>query len=563
MDAGNDPQIEEVTFVKCTQIFGTEFLLNTIGYYIHQDPSPILIVNPSLVMAQTFSIDRLSPMIRDTYVLRDLVKDQEATKKSGNTILHKSFLGGHLTMAGANSPSSLASRPIRILMFDETDLYKNTKQGDPMGLARARTSEFWNRKIFNVSSPLDEGTSRIQKRYEASDQRKYWVPCPRCGAYQILEWSQVKWEKEPTQEYPVKVWYECKHCEAHLTERHKGKMIRYGEWRKGNPSVTNHAGFHINALYSQSKAWTVIVHEFWEAKSDPSTLKVWVNTILGEVWKEQESVIKVDKLALRRESYKGVPMGAFFLTAGVDVQDDRLECVVKGWGLSEESWFIEKKIFAGSPGSGSVWQFLYDYLTQAFDHESGVKLWIQGTCIDSSGHFTDATYRFCKAHADRRIIAIKGAGGYGKLFIGNQTRNNKHRALLQMLGVDAAKELIYDRLTIEEPGPGYMHFNADCTDEYFKQLTVEKPKIVYTKGFPARVWSKKDGARNEALDCEVYALAALKLCNANLKAIHKRLEAEIDRLEKDKKKTATEKQEEKRASTTTTVVKRKNWVNNF
>jgi phage terminase large subunit GpA-like protein len=560
MDAINDPVIEALTFMKSAQIGGTEIINNIIAYFIHQDPSPILVINPTLDMAKTWSKDRFAPMVRDSPVLRDIVSDQRLMRKTGNTILHKAFPGGHITMAGANSPASLDGRPIRIVLFDDIDRFGNTKEGDPVELGAKRTQSFWNRKIIYVSTPTVDGMSQIQEKFEHSDQRFYFVPCPKCGYFQKLVWAGIKWENEDHKS----VWYECEGCHAKLTERDKAKMIRRGEWRATHPEVEGHAGFHISELYSSWSTWKEIVRKFHDAKSNPEKLRVWINTCLGEVWRDQQSYqISSEGLQARCEEYEDVPSSVLILTASVDVQDDRLEVLVKGWGLGDESWFIAKKVFHGSPGRGDTWQLTRDYLVQPFKHESGLTLFIQAVCIDSGGHFTQAVYQFCKKNQDRRFFAVKGLGGYGKLFIGKSSRNNKQRAVLYPLGVDTAKELIYDRLSNDEEGPGYMHFNKQCDEEYFRQLTAEKQVTKYNKGFPTRVWMKKEGQRNEALDLEVYALAAYTLLNADMKAIFKRMISVIEKLEKETKTPEVEQQGESRSRTSMSAVKRKNWVNNY
>jgi phage terminase large subunit GpA-like protein len=267
-----------------------------------------------------------------------------------------------------------------------------------------------------------------------------------------------------------------------------------------------------------------MVEEFLEAKKRPEALKVWVNTSLGETWEEEESYsIDNEKLAARIEQYEELPEGVILLTAGVDVQDDRLECLVKGWGLEDESWFIDYKTFYGSPAREDVWHMLDSFLGETWKHELGAVLKVACTCIDSGGHFTQMVYQYTKARQGRRVFAVKGMGGYGKPLIGKISRNNRLRAMVIPLGVDTAKELIYARLEIEEPGPGYMHFSSKCNDEYFKELTAERHITKYSRGFPTKVWVKKEGQRNEALDTEVYALAAFKLLSVNMKSLSREL----------------------------------------
>lgn len=526
MNAITDPKVETVTLMTAARIGKTEIINNVLGRYIDNEPSPILSVNPTVEMAEAWSKKYFAPMIRDTPCLRARVTEAKA-RDANNTILEKSFPGGYIAMAGANSPAGLASRTVMIVVLDEVDRFPPSAgtEGDPMELAKKRAETFTYRKKFvQTSTPTVKGVSRIEQEWNQSDQRRYYVPCPHCGHFQHLQWSRLKFTKEHLED----VHYECEGCLAHLSEADKYKMIRLGEWRPTFPERTKHAGFHITALYSPWISWQEIVEKFLNAKKRPETLRVWINTMLGETWEEEETFsISDEKLAARIEQYEDAPTGVLFLTAGVDVQDDRLECLVKGWGLKDESWFIDYKTFYGSPGRQDTWTFLDDYLQSIFRHESGVPLRIVSVCIDSGGHFTQNVYEFVKQRQGRRIFAVKGLGGYGKYFIGKATRNNKHRALVIPLGVDTAKELIYDRLQIEKPGPGYMHFNQKCTEEYFLQLTSEKHVTKYNKGFPTKMWELKSGRRNEALDCEVYALAACKVINPNMERLAQNMEEQI------------------------------------
>jgi len=517
MDTVNDPTVETITIMSSARVGKTEILNNVIGYFIDQDPCAILMVQPTLDAAQHWSKDQFAPMVRDTPAIENKVAESK-TRDESNTILHKSFPGGLIYITGANSPVGLRRSTIRVLLLDEIDAYPPSAgvEGDPVKLARKRTVTFWNRKIIQTSTPTIKGISRIEASWEESDQRHYHIPCPACGAFLVLHWGGIRFDKANTKN----TYYECDHCKAALTERDKLTMVRQGRWIPSAPERGRHAGFHINELYSPWSTWALMVDEFLEAKKRPEALKVWVNTSLGETWEEEESYsIDNEKLASRIEHYEDLPEGVVLLTSGVDVQDDRLECLVKGWGLEDESWFIDYKTFYGSPGREDVWLMLDTFLTGVWKHELGAALKVVSTCIDSGGHFTQMVYQFTKQRQGRRVFAVKGMGGYGKPLIGKVSRNNRLRAMVVPAGVDTAKELIYARLEIDEPGPGYMHFGHECTDEYFRQLTAERHITKYSRGFPTKVWVKKEGQRNEALDCEVYALIAFKLLNVNMKSL--------------------------------------------
>lgn len=519
LDAVSDPSIESVVIMSCAQVGKTEMLLNLIGYHIHQDPSPILLVQPTLDMAQTFSKDRLAPMLRDTPVLQGKVADPKA-RDSGNTTLKKNFFGGHITMCGANSPASLASRPIRLVLFDEVDRFPVSagSEGDPIDLARKRAATFWNRKEVAVSTPTIRNASRIEALFENTDKREYHVPCPDCGHHQVMRWSNVHW----TDENPDTAFYACDECGGAWDDAARYKAIRKGEWRATAPFV-GRAGFRLSGLCSPWTPLSSAVADFLQAKKLPETLRVWVNTYLGESWEDDGERLDDFQIASHREDYTSdqLPKEVVFLTAGVDVQDDRLEMEVVGWGRDEESWSVEYKTFFGDPASAQVWADLDSYLTLQFSTEDGRELGIKAAAVDTGGHHTQAVYKFCKPRLGRRIFAIKGVGGEGKPIVGRPSTNNHIKCKLFPIGVDTAKETVYSRLKIKEIGAGYCHFPKHYNDEYFAMLTAEKVVRKYHKGFHRREWIKVR-PRNEALDCRVYALAALSIVGVNVNIIAQR-----------------------------------------
>jgi phage terminase large subunit GpA-like protein len=537
MDAFVNPDVEIITWMSSAQVGKTEVLNNVIGYFVDQDASPMLMVRPTLDDAMAWSKDRFAPMIRDNDCLRGKVADAKA-KDSGNTILHKTFPGGHLTVVGANSPAGLASRPIRILLFDEVDKYPASAgtEGDPIKLGKKRSQTFWNRKIGITSTPTIKGISRVEASFNESNKQFFHVPCPKCNHFQRLVFSQVKWEKreDGTNDFDS-VHYECVNCTEKLFEPDKLEMVRNGNWVAERPEVIKHAGFHLSELYSPWSSWKEIVIDFLEAKKRKETLKVWINTTLGETFEDEESLeLSGGDLLKRREGYVTVPEGVYLLTASVDVQDDRLEAVVKGWGMGDESWFIAKEVFYGSPGRSDPWGKLLEFLTQEFPAENGLKMKVACTAVDSGGHFTQSVYKFTKSNIHLRIFAVKGYAGYGKSLIGKASKNNKVRALLIPIGVDTAKEIIYDRLKIEEHGAGYMHFNQKCDEEYFNQLTAEKQITKYNKGFATKVWVVIESRRNEMLDCEVYNLAAYHILKPNMEVLSESIKSRVKELKRQK-----------------------------
>ena len=520
LDASCDPLNSEVVVMSSAQIGKTEILLNTIGYFIDFDPSPILLVQPTEQMAEAFSKDRLAPMLRDTPSIRNKVRDPRA-RDSGNTTLHKRFTGGHVTMAGANAPAGLASRPIRIALLDEVDRYPASagSEGDPVKLTIKRTNNFWNRRVILVSTPTVKGFSRIEKEWERSDKRRFHVPCPHCGHFHVLKWGNVVWPAGQLENASFK----CPNCGELISNAQKNIAVSQGRWEATEP-FAGVAGFHIWEAYSPWRSIAEIVSDFLASKSDPSTLQVWVNTCLGETWEEQGEAVSDHELLERCEPYPQnaeIPERGLVLTAGVDTQPDRLEVEVVAWAGGEESWSIDYRVIFGDPdipegAQGSPWNDLSDYLRRGWRHESGGMSIIEATCIDSGGHNTQAVYGYAKRHKGERVFAIKGQGGDGIPIVGNPARRRSGKKTsrpvdVYIVGVDQAKSIVYKRLKIASPGPGYCHFPMGRGSEYFKGLTAEKMMTRYVKGFPKREWVKDSGKRNEPLDCRVYAFAALVL----------------------------------------------------
>jgi len=515
MDACSDPNIQEVVVMAGAQLGKTEAILNIIGYHIHHDPSPILVLQPTLDMAQAFSKDRVaSGLIRSTPALRDKVKDPRS-RDSGNTTLHKVFPGGALTMVGANSASGLASRPIRLVLCDEVDRYPTSAgtEGDPIQLARKRSATFWNRKIVMVSTPTNKGASRIEEAFEKSDQRKYFVPCKHCEEFQVMRWQNVRWDDNE----PDTAAYMCDACSTLWSDSDRRWSIRNGEWRATAP-FNGIAGFTINGLNSP---WTPLadgVRDFLSVRKNPEQLRVWTNTYLGDTWEDAGEQIDDYDLAERREVLEHIPDVVQFLTCGTDVQDNRLECSIIGWGRDDESWVIEHVTLWGDPSTPHLWNNLDTVIFKTYETVSGRQMGIRATCVDSGGHFTNAVYQYCKKHAGRRVFAIKGVGGGGKPAAGRPSKSNIAKCPLFPVGVDTIKSLLFARMRIYEQGAGYIHFSDRLDEEYFRQLTAEKVVTRFHKGFKKRVF-EKIRARNEALDCMVYSYAAYAILGINVNAM--------------------------------------------
>jgi phage terminase large subunit GpA-like protein len=519
MDTFNDPNIQRIVVMSSSQVGKTELVLNAIAYYMDQDPSPLLVVQPTLAMAQSFSKDRLAAMIRDSKKIKDLVADARS-RDSSNTVLHKKFPGGHLSLVGSNSAAGLASRPIRILLLDEVDRYELSagSEGSPTDLAIARTKTFWNRKIYMCSTPTIKGISKIEAAFEESDKRYFMVPCPECEVKQRLLWKNVVWDEDK----PETAHYVCQECGSVINESKKPWMLKHGEWQATETSIDT-AGFHISELYSPWSTWASMAINFLEAKKMPEMLKTFINTSLGESWEEQGDGVEHEGLLAKRLNYDPLtlPEDILVATCGVDTQKDRLEAQVMGWGQNYEAWVIEYKVFWGDPNGVNVWNELDLYLKSRFKTESGRSISIAATCCDSGGHHTNMVYAFTKPRQGRRIFAIKGASVAGKPIVSKPSYVGKTQTALYTVGTDTAKENIFARLNAED-GHETLHFPMDLEEEYFKQLTAEKRITKWIRGRKTLAW-KQIRPRNEALDVTVYNFAAIYILNPSFDVIEERL----------------------------------------
>jgi phage terminase large subunit GpA-like protein len=519
MDAMTDPAVEQIVVIKSARVGYTKMLNNLIGYHIHQDPCAIMVVQPTIEDAEGYSKEEIAPMLRDTPALRGLVAEAKS-KDSNNTILSKSFPGGTLSLVGANSPRGFRRVSRRVVLFDEVDGYPPSAgaEGDQIKLGIRRSEYFWNRKIVAGSTPTIKGASRVDGMFEDTDQRRYFVPCPHCGEHQHLKWSGITWPKGK----PEEAYYVCEHNGCIIEHSQKYDMIEAGEWRPTKEaSKPGLVGFHIWAAYSYSPnaSWGQLATEFVEAKGDPLKLKTFINTVLGETFEVQGERVSDHELAQRAEDYgtDPLPEGVVLLTAGTDVQADRLVSELVGWGSGEESWSIDFIETYGNPDLDDVWR-IHDasVLNRVFSRPDGVQLRVARCCVDSGGSSTAAVYEQVKARqAGGVLLAIKGMAGEGRPIIGNPTRTNLAKIPLFPVGTFAAKDLVMGRLKITEPGPGYCHLPKRYRPGFFEELTAEEVRTKHSKGFATREFVKIR-ARNEALDCRVYATAAFASLNIRI-----------------------------------------------
>lgn len=532
MDAITDPAVTQVSVMKSARVGYTKILDHVVGYYLSHDPSPILVVQPRVEDAEDYSKTEIVPMLRDTPVLSEITGDPKA-KDSNQTILKKQFMNGaNLTLVGANSPGGFRRITCRIILFDEVDGYPVAgagMEGDQIALGVKRSETFWNRKIVLGSTPTVKGLSRIEKSYNESDQRKYFVPCPQCGEYQVLEWGGpdtpygVKWEKDENGNgLPETAYYVCRNTGCVIHHSDLPNMLRRGEWR-ATAEFHGHAGFHIWSGYSlhTNAAWKFLVAEWLRVKDDPLMRQTFINTTLGETYEDRgEKALSEKKLAERCEVFSAeVPEGVVVITAGIDTQDDRFELEIVGWGRNEESWSIAHDVIEGDLETDEPWRRLDTYLKQVWRRADGRGFTIMAGCMDSGGHHTQKVYEFCKERIGRRIWAIKGESARGgKRSPVWPTKKPTSRTKSQyrpiILGVNAAKDSVRARLHIKPPEPGqpaagYMHFPVERDLNYFSQLLAERSVVKVAGGQRYRVWEQLPGRANEALDCRVYNYGAL------------------------------------------------------
>ena len=511
--------VQRVVLMAGAQLGKTEAGSNWLGYVIAHAGGPMLMVQPTVDMAKRLSKQRLESLINETPCLAERVAPARS-RDSGNTMFSKEWAGGIMILTGANSATGLRSAPCRHIFLDEVDAYPaDCGEGDPVTLAERRSSTFSRRKIFMTSTPTIKDYSRVESEFLLSDQRRYFVPCPKCGHMQWLQWTQIRWEDNA----PKTTLYECEKCKARFPESHKTQMLTEGEWRATAPGDGKTAGFHLSSLYSPLgwKSWEEIVEDFLRSKNDTPRLKTWVNTILGETWEEDyASKVSADGLRERCEDFPmGVlPEGSSALTFGIDVQDNRLAISGWAWGRDEEAWLIYHQEIYGDPSRADLWKQVDEAVLREWNHASGRKLRPDVVAIDSGGHFTSEVYQYARERVRQGVVAVKGASARNKPVIGKGSKVDlnsrgktlKRGAMVYIVGTDTAKTTLFARLKHNKTGEGYLHFPVETTDEYFKQLTAEKQALKHTRGgFPVREWVKKPNARNEALDTLVYAYAGL------------------------------------------------------
>jgi phage terminase large subunit GpA-like protein len=554
MLAVTEADTHTVSMMAGTQVAKSELLVNTAYFFIHQEPSPILFVQPTQEAAEGFSKERFSPDLDRMPELREIIKTSKA-KDSENTIRHKAYPGGPLDFVGANSPTDLASRPKRVILCDEIDKYPPSAgaEGDPLKLAEERSSTyraFGRSKSVRTCSPTEKGKSRIGREYAASDRRKCFLACPHCGHEQVLAWANVQWSRGPQDEHlPETAGIACISCGVIWSEQERHAALGELEFRsdhgwrqtrefyccgeKREPDTWDdqgraccpecgersayggHAGFHVSKLYSKRHRLSDIVREFLDAQGDPELLKKFVNTALAELWEAPGETLDGSGLIARAELYgpDDLPNEVSVITGFCDVQGDRLEVQLFGWGKDEEAWPFLYEVIHQDPAQPMAWKELDALALRTFRRRDGKILRLAALGIDTGGHHGAQVYDFCRKRRGRRIFACKGIAGKKPIWPTLSTRS-KSNDPLWLIGVDSAKDAIYARLKIQpslngEPKPGFIHFPATegFGPQYYEQLTSERRETRKRMGQPYIVWVLPDGKRNEALDTAVGALA--------------------------------------------------------
>jgi Bacteriophage tail assembly protein len=515
-DAIGDPDVERVTIVKPVRVGFTTLLTGAIAGFVANDPSPILAVLPTEADCRDYVVSDIEPIFDASPAIRKLLSG-DTREGDRDTMLSRRFPGGSLKVVAAKSPKNLRRHNVRVLLMDEVDGMSVTAEGNPLLLAEKRTLSFPDRKIVVGSTPTDADTSNVLARYAESDQRIFECPCPHCGSFHELKWGDIKW---PTGQ-PEKAAWHCPECGTETDEKFKLQMVENGRWRITAPQVKGHAGFRLNALVSllENAAWGKLAVEFVAASKDPEDLKTFINTILAEGTNGGGTELDEHELLGRREAFglEAMPAEILAITAGVDVQHDRLETSLLGWDRSGLPHVLAHIIIDGQWDDNETWLELDDLLKTRWKHPHGGSIGVDAAAIDAGDGVTmDKVMSFCGPRIRRKVMAIKGRGGNLPWIAAS--RSAKRRGALWIVGVDGIKAALFGRLA-----KGEIRFSDSLEADYFEQLTGERMKVSYRRGAKVYEFVPVTGKRHETLDCAVYAIAAHKSLTIN----HDRRESEL------------------------------------
>lgn len=550
IDVIKEPGVRRVDYMMGAQLGKTTVQQCLVGYFVAHEPRSQIFAQPSQGDMQTFLETKLKPMLEaNPSISSKMAKPRGREGVSNSRIM--SYIGGWLMFSWAGSPKTARGRSAPVTHADEVDGMDATKEGDFVELLAQRSATFGDQRLDTRSStPTVMGASRIHTGFQEGDQRRYYVACPDCGHAQYFRWEQVHWtgrkskdiktaDEDIGQEHqPDTARYCCESCGSLWDDGQRIAAIRLAErlghgWKASKP-FKGHASFHGPEMLSTFRRLRDIVQSYLD-KLAAGDLQSFVNVSLAWPYESGERV-DADGLMARCEEWAAqVPMGALYLTAGIDMQADRLELEVVGWDEQGRSWSIDYRVLWGDPLGSDLWHDLEDALSETYVHESGAIMAISAACLDTGGTngMTQAAYEWLRGKTGRRIFGVKGVPGWGRGIVEKQQRKQSGKTArkvdLFLVGVDEAKLVVQKRLAVAGPElPGYCHFPAGRDESYFKMLTAERLVIRYVKGQPVREWHKPDRARNEALDCRVYALAALKIMNPSFKRLAMRLHQGVD-----------------------------------
>lgn len=537
LDMTANPDCRRITLQWGAQVGKTTMALCAQAYRIEHNPTNQMMMQPSEGDLQTWLQTKFNPLVEGNKRLEELIAKPRGRAGVNNNRM-KSYPGGFLMFAWSGSPKTMRGRSAPFIVADEVDGYDRTAEGHPVSLLWQRAASFGDDMLLlEISTPTIKGASYIETAFEEGDQRRFHVCCPKCGHEQTLKWGNVKWDRaEDGTHLPETARYVCDAhdpetgevtCGSEWSDGDRVAVVRRGRWIAAKP-FRGHASYHLSELYSPLRKLRDIVQSFLDKRAQ-GDLQTFVNVSLAETWEESGEQVDPASLMARAEPFAApAPAGALVLTAGIDMQQDRLEVEVVGWGLGEESWSVDHRVLWGDPLQADVWDELDALLSETWLHQSGAHLPISAACLDTGGNagMTQAAYEYARGKTGRRMFAIKGVAGWGKPIVTSPMRKGSgqraRKVDLFAVGVDEAKVVVTRRLGIRAPGPGYCHFPIDRDPEYFAQLTAEKLMTKQIRGFSVREWHKTRD-RNEAFDCRVYALAALKILNPSLARLAKRL----------------------------------------
>lgn len=552
LDALDDPNIHEVVCQKSAQVAWTSGVVgNALGKWIDIDPTPILALFPKEGAAKEYMAEKFEPMVQATPRLRARINLK--AKQGHQRQLFKRFPGGFIKVVGSNSPASVKSTPVpRIVIEEPDDCNLNLRgQGDSIKLAKERVKTYRRHKIVIGGTPTIEGLSAVAAEMELSDKRVGMIPCHECGAEHVLSFDNLHCEDDPSESYrhpvfgrkrPETAFYSCPHCGERWTDAQKNRNVRRGRWMRTASSM-GIAGFYLNELYSPfpGSVMSVLMHKWLTAQheaesGDVGPLIAFVNSSMGLPYAFKNDAVTDEFLQSRVGEYEmgQVPAGGLVLTAGADIQHDRIEVIIRAWGRGEESWLVMHLRLYGTPGvaENEVWTDLDKVLFAAYPHEHGFNVRVRALSLDTSdGNTSDAAYKYVRSRQGRGVLvmAIKGATKVdAEIFRKplasidtnrSNTKAAKYGVTPYIVGTSRAKDLLLGengRMTLSGTGPARIHFYRDISPDYFEQLMAEVKAPIRSGGTVRRIWQKKPGARNEALDCEVYALHASRALKVHL-----------------------------------------------